>query len=394
LVKGTAMSDQPAVSFDDVAKLIGVTEPRDCGTATQLKGKTILFDGYGSLARPVSEALGRRGVSRFILTDPKTYSPESVSTQCASHEVGRLKVDVGAEQLQALGADVISFARDIHSVPEGVVPPQAIVITSVDNRRADIVSNRRAARMATRLIKLNVEPELGVAAVRAYDFRHQARPCVECQFGSHHYAAQRHPKSCDGSIDGRRTNSPRWLSQAAAHLAVLAALDLAADGAAAHKWVAHEWQYFPKTNAVSQSQLLPNRQCRWDHTSRWRNVVRLSKGPDSISLRELLHAADVAVDPRVKIRFCQQVALRGRCTNCRADVTVVRWIADLQATVGTCPSCEGSLTSIPFSVFGATSVEPLLTVLDQPLADWGVERFAAIEISRDKRCTTFLVDGT
>jgi hypothetical protein len=279
-------------------------------------------------------------------------------------------------------------------VPEGVIAPGAIVITSVDNRRADIVSNRRAARMGARLIKLNVEPALGVAAVRAYDFRQATPLCVECQFGDGHYAAQRHPKSCDGSVDGRRTNSPRWLSQAAAQIGVLATLDLAADGDGARDWLGHERQYFAQTGAVSRSQLVAKQACRWNHQRRWQNLVRLVHGAESISLRDLLDAAELAADPRVKIRFCQQLALRGRCSNCRADAGVVRWIADLQSAVGACPSCGGPLHSIPFSVFSTTSVEPLHGVLDLPLAEWGVERFAVLEMNRDDRRATFVVGGT
>jgi hypothetical protein len=388
------MSHVEAVSLEAVARLFGRTELADSDAAAALAGTTLLFDGYGSIARPKGEDLARRGAARFVLADPKSYVAASVSSQCTSDEVGRLKADVGAERLRALGAEVTAFARDIWCIPEGVVAQNAIVITTVDNRRADIVSNRRAARMGARLIKVNVEPALEVATVRAYDFRQQTRLCVECQFNGHHYAAQRHPKSCDGAIDARRTNSPRWLSQAAAQLGVLATLDLAADGPAANQWVAHEWQYFPRTGVVVRSCLEPKPACRWDHDRRWRNLVRLREGADSISLRELCRAAGVVVDARVKIRFCQQVAMRGRCVNCRTDVSVVRWFTDLQAPVGTCPSCGSLLSAVPFAVFSTTSLEPLLMVLDEPLAQWGLERFAVIELTRDDRCTTFVVGGT
>jgi hypothetical protein len=387
------MTQEHDASIADVANRIGSNAPSRDVTAKILEDKTFILDGLGSIGRPVAEGLASYGARRFVLIDPKVYAPESVTSQCQPEEIGKLKVDVGSDRLRGLGADVISFPRDISTVPEGVISSDAIVITSVDNRRADIVSNRRAARMRSRLIKLNVEPPFEVASARAYDFRESTGVCVECQFGGHHYAAQRHPKSCDGSQGERRTNSPRWLSMAAAQLGVLAAIDMAADGIATQHWLARERQYFPKADALTTSQLLPKRKCRWDHSRRWRNIVRLAEAADAVSLRSLLDAAEVEIGPRAKIRFCQQVALRGRCSNCRSDISVVRWLADVQACMGACPCCGSPITPVPFSVFGATSIEPLLSVLDQPLADWGVERFSLIEISENGRSTTFVVGG-
>lgn len=382
------------LSLERLAELFGRTHAAHFDAATPLKKTTVVLDGYGSIARPMSEELARRGARRFVLIDPKVYVPESVASQCTADEVGRLKVEIGAERLRQLAADVTTFAQDIQSVPEGVVKPDAIVVTSVDNRRADIVSNRRAVRMGTRLIKVNLEPSFEVATVRAFDFCRETRLCVECQFSDRHYAAQRHPKSCDGSIDGRRTNSPRWLSQSAAQLGALAALDLAAGGSEADDWLDHEWQYAPRSGVVRDSRLEANRNCRCDHTLRWQNIVRTHEDVDEISLHDLFQAAELVVDVRVKIRLCQQVALRGRCGSCRSDFAVVRWFADLQAPVGGCPNCGGPLLPVPFAVFSATSLEPLLTVLDQPLGQWGVARFAVIELTRGDRCTTFVVGGT
>lgn len=379
------------VPFPAMAGLFGREELGHAEAGTWPGGTAVVLDGYGSIARPLSEALAMRGAPHFAITDPKSYVAQSVQSQCESQDVGRLKVDVGSERLRALGADVASYPRDIDCVPAGVVAPGSIVITTVDNRRADIVSNRRAARMGARLIKINVEPKLGVAAVRAYDFRRETGTCVECQFSDYHYA-HRHPQSCDGSTDTRRTNSPRWLSMAAARLGALVALDLAADdGSAAQQWIGHEWQYVPQTGLVRGSQLGPNPNCRWDHAARWDNVVRLSDSTAALSLRGLCQAADLAVAGRTAIRFCQQVALRGRCRNCCRDLPVVRWISDLQSPVGTCPECDGPVLAIPFAVFRATPLESLWTVLDSPLSDWGVEPLAVIGLSRHDRRTTFVV---
>lgn len=382
-------------SFESFAQQLDCADAIGRDHATILTNVTFVMDGWGAVARPLSEQLASLGARRFLLTDPKQYVPRSVGTQCREDEVGRLKVAVGADRLRQLGAEVISFAQDIKTVPAGVVAPHSIVITSVDNRRADIVSNRRAARMGARFLKVNVEPSPGieVAAVRSYNFRQNSAPCVECQFTASHYAAQRHPQSCDGSSDGRRTNSPTWLSRAAAQLGLLAALDLAADGAGAERWFNHERQYFPQTGHVCDSRLQPKADCRFDHTLRWPKVTQLPAMPADLSLRDLLQMAEMAIDTRVQIRFCQQLALRGRCDKCRKDFSIVRWFADLRAAVGSCPSCDGALLPIPFAAFSVTSLEPLLTVLEQPLSHWGVPRFALIELAHDERCEAFVVGG-
>jgi hypothetical protein len=101
----------------------------------------------------------------------------------------------------------------------------------------------------------------------------------------------------------------------------------------------------------------------------------------------------MTVDMRVKVRFCQMLALRGRCTTCRNDFSVVRWFSDLEAPIGPCPRCAGTLSPLPFAAFSVASLEPLLTVLEQPLDQWGVPAFAVIELTRDEQCTTFVVGG-
>jgi hypothetical protein len=172
------------------------------------------------------------------------------------------------------------------------------------------------------------------------------------------------------------------------------ALDLAADNSAASAWFGQEWQYCHTTRTVRASRLEPKRNCRWDHTRRWQNVVRLSEDEATLTLRELFWAAGIALDARARIRFCQQIALRGRCVHCHAAASVLRWITDPHAPVATCDACAGAVYPVPFTIFSETSLEPLLNVLDQPLNQWGVERFAVFEISRGGRCVTFVVGAS
>lgn len=379
-----------STSIDAVAKRLGLGAWPSHDVAARLRGAQIVCDGYGSIARPASELLAARGARRFLLIDPKRYRAASADSQCEPDEVGCLKVDVGAERLRALGAEVTTYKRDLFAVPEGVIDRRSIVITSVDNRRADIGSNRRAARIGARVLKVNVEPAYDVAAVRAYDFRRETTLCVECQFAEHHYLAQRHPKSCDGAGDGRRTNSPRWLSQAAASMAAIATMDLACDESAAARWFGRQWQYFPQTGLVSTSRLTPKAVCRWDHARRWQDPVTLGAEEGSISLGELFKRSGVAPEPDAAVRFCQRVALAGSCADCHRKARLVRWVAD-ETAMARCESCGGRVHADAFWSFEELPLELLLAVFDRPLGDWGVEGGAVIELAGRERRQAFVV---
>jgi hypothetical protein len=180
------------------------------------------------------------------------------------------------------------------------------------------------------------------------------------------------------------------LSQTAAALAAVAAVDVACDQAAATRWMGRQWQYYPASGELSKAELMPRETCRWDHARRWRNPARISGGTNSIGLRDLFAEARVAVDLHARIRFCQRVALRGRCRDCQRNVGIVRWFAD-QGAVGQCADCGGPVYGIAFWTFEELSVEPLLAVLDRPLSEWGVEAGAVIEIARHDRRQAFIV---
>ncbi len=143
-------------------------QPFSGGRRQFLSGVSITMVGVGSLARPFAELAVRRGADHFRLIDLKRYKPASVENQCLPNEVGQLKVDAVGQRLEELGARVETFPVDVFRVPDGVVEPGGVVISSVDNWRGFIGANRLAMRMNARLLKLNVEPKLHCAAVRAY----------------------------------------------------------------------------------------------------------------------------------------------------------------------------------------------------------------------------------
>lgn len=383
------MSDKPA-TIEALARLLDCDFPSLVRRAEAGKQRVVM-DGYGSIARPLADVLQNSGVRRFVLCDPKEYSQRSVASQCEADEVERRKAEVGMERLAAAGAQVAAYPRDLYEVPDGIVDPDTLVIASLDNPRATMGSSRRTVRMGGRMLKVNIEPAFETVAVRAYDYRHGCPLCVECQFGQHHYQNQRHPKSCDGPGDGRATNSPRWLSQAAANMGALAALEILTDDRLAKRWFGHEWNINFATQQVQRSQLMPKKNCRWSHTRRWRNVERLNAGVNEICLGELVKASAGRLDGKTHLNFCQRVALRGRCTHCHQDSDQPRWMFDLETDMHACDQCGHGVRASSFWAFDHLPARHLLPVMERPLSDWGVEPRAVINVTRGERETTFVV---
>ena len=376
-------------SFATLARRFGVADSPKPQQAI-LASMRVELAGFGSIARPTAEMLYGLGARTFTLIDPKVYHARSTASQCHAIEVGRKKVDVGRERLQ--DAQVATYACDIDSVPDGTIDRETVIIASFDNRRADIAANRRAVRMGARLLKMNIEPSVPTVALRVYDYRGPVRMCAECQFSDRHYATQRHPKSCDGPGPGRRTNSPRWLSQMAGYLGALVVCELT-HPESMHRWASHEWQYQVKTDQIVTSELVPNTNCRCDHAGRWQNVERLQMGPSSMRLVDMIPCRGNRDLRQTQLRFCQNVALRGRCEVCGYETFGVRWISDLDAPMSVCRECGDRVRAIPFWTYSQINADRLRPVLDLPLAEWGVAEHAVLEITRDDRTRTYVVGG-
>jgi hypothetical protein len=347
------------------------------------------FVGWGSVGRPLGEALAEYGALDFTLIDPKSYLPKSVVSQCTADEIGMLKVEAGRRSLAASVARVRTYARDVFTVADGVVRPNSVVIVSADNARAAIGANRMAARMGCMLLKVNVEPEYAVVAVRAYDFRRPSLFCAECQLSDAHYQRQTHPQSCDGTGE-RPTSSPRVLSQAAGEIGATAALALL-DESKATRWLNAETQFFAKTAEAVRSQLAPKPACRWDHQERWWPLERLSCAPHEIRLADLLRSAGVAPGGAAQASFCQRVALRSRCEQCCRELASPRWFTDWESGAGPCPHCKGRLQAVPFFARREVSLEDLAPVLNEPLATWGVASGAVIQVGHAGTRRAFVV---
>jgi hypothetical protein len=381
--------------IEKLAAHLGGRLPSDDRVREALSRIRLVFAGFGSIARPMSGAIVARGARDLTIVDPKSYVERSVHSQCDQPEVGRAKVDVGARQLRCLGANVRAFERDLYDVPDGIVDCETLVVATVDNRRGDIGANRLASRMGARLLKINIEPELGTVTARAYDFRHATSMCGECQFGDRHYETQRHPRSCDGAVEGRSTNSPRWLSRAAANFGLLAAIELALDAETAHRWFGCEWQFRVDAVSFERSLLSSRPDCRWDHSRRWPAVERIAQGPALVTLADLFGTRVAEFGSGTRIRFCHSVALSGVCRQCGRHTNLVRWTchSDPQAAVGECRHCGGGVVAPGFWKFSELEPRRLAAVWDSPLADWGVEPFAVLSLYSDDQAHTFVINA-
>jgi hypothetical protein len=366
-------------------------QPFSGGRRQFLSGVSITMVGVGSLARPFAELAVRRGADHFRLIDLKRYKPASVENQCLPNEVGQLKVDAVGQRLEELGARVETFPVDVFRVPDGVVEPGGVVISSVDNWRGFIGANRLAMRMNARLLKLNVEPKLHCAAVRAYSLGAGASLCGEDQMDDRHYADQLHPRSCDAPTAGRRTASSPKLCKAAARLG-LVALHRMVTG---HEedWNGWQWQYLQDTGRVLQSKLVPNSHCRCDHAIGWHNLSRVPGQPANLTLRGLFKRSRMPITGESRVRFCQRVALRARCGGCFHESDQLRWVNDVDATVALCDRCGEPVHAIPFWTYHEVTCEQLASVVNDPLAKWGVPSLAVIEVSNQSRRRAFVVPG-
>ncbi len=358
-----------------------------------LAGARLTLVGLGSLGRPLAIEAALRGAREFNLVDLHRYKLSSVENQCQPDEVGQLKVDVVARMLRSMGAQVKVYAQDVFRVPDGVVGDGGIVVSSVDNGRAFIGANRLALRMRARLLKLNVEPKMHCAAVRAYDLGPNTSLCGEDQMDDRHYDDQLHPRSCDAETRERPTASPRDLCDAAARLGIVALHRMQSQRTSVDQWHGWQWQYMRDSGRLLASSLDPLVNCRCDHGDHWRSLTRLAQTPEAITLRELAARYGIATTSECRIRFCQQVATRCRCVACQAEFERLRWVDDVDAPVGQCSHCGGILRAVPFWTFRRVAWPQLAPIAHLPLAQWGVAPHAVLEFSGPGFLRTFVTSG-
>ena len=353
-------------------------------------GASVVLVGAGAVGRPLIRGLAQLGLRRAVIVDPKRYRERSVHSQCRPEEVGRLKAEVVAEELLALGVQAVALPRDIEHVPPGYFE-NSLVIVSVDNRRAEILTNRQAGRMRRPLLKANIEPLFLTASLRFYDFSHApTEVCLECQMSDAHYADQHHPLSCDGEGAARPTASPRPLCELAANAgALIAAQILGSPHYWANNWRNRQWQANLLGGQSQVSGLPPKLNCRWDHSACWNNLIRFDRPLDQLTLAELIFATGMAVE-RAYIKLSTQATTRVRCNACGASQRLLRTICRLDDELGRC-DCGGALCATPFYCFDHLAADDLAPWLDWPLSMCGVERLSVVSVADDNRESSFLL---
>ena len=335
----------------------------------------------------------RLGVRRFTLVDPKLYSSASVGQQCDRQEVDQHKVDVVARELTQAGAHVRTYAADLFDIPDGVVDADTIVLLSVDNRRAEVGANHLATRMDAPVVKINVEPKYGIAAVRTFHPHGSADVCLECNFTERQYQQQRHPRSCDGGSSARDTASSLALARAAAGLGGVVFLGLL-NPERRSQWLGLEIQFSSKTLETRRSRLQPNPRCRWQHDHQWPLLRRLEQEPAQISVAQLVRRAERKTGQRVeRLRFCHPVAVAGRCDACGTPQCAMRWVPHADATIDRCQHCQQPVRPVPFEMHRELDRDQLLPICDLPLDTWGVPPLAVIELLGRGSIGTYVLGG-
>jgi molybdopterin/thiamine biosynthesis adenylyltransferase len=351
---------------------------------------SVVLVGAGAVGRPLVRGLAQLGLHRAVIVDPKRYREQSIHSQCQPEEVGRLKAEVVAEELATLGVQAVAFPRDVEHVPPGYFE-NALVIVSVDNRRAEILTNRQAGRMRRPLLKANIEPLFLTASLRFYDFSHAPTAvCLECQMSDAHYADQHHPLSCDGDGAGRPTASPRPLCDLAANAGALVASQiLGSPHYWAKDWRNRQWQANLLGGQTQLSVLPPKANCRCDHAHCWQNIVRLDRPLDQLTLAELILAAGFAED-RTLVRLSGLATTRLRCDACGLMQRMLRSLQRLDDELGRC-NCGGAVRAVPFFCGDQFVAADLAPWLDVPLSDCGIEPQSVVALAEGNREISYLL---
>lgn len=147
----------------------------------EVTGRGVLLVGAGGLGSPVLSVLARSGVGRFTLVDDDVVEASNLQRQTLFGEahVGRLKVEVAAEQLRARGASV-------ETVVDRLVPDNALELVRGHALVVEGADNFATKFLAADAAKLAGVPIVQAGAVRFSGWALASLPdggaCLRCIF--------------------------------------------------------------------------------------------------------------------------------------------------------------------------------------------------------------------
>jgi adenylyltransferase/sulfurtransferase len=121
------------------------------GGQARLAAAAVLVVGAGGLGVPVLQYLAAAGVGRLVIVDGDRVEPSNLHRQplYGVADVGRPKVEVAAERLEALNVDVTVEPRAVHATPDNVdalVRSCDLVVECTDNFRAKFLVSDAVVR--------------------------------------------------------------------------------------------------------------------------------------------------------------------------------------------------------------------------------------------------------
>ena len=222
-------------------------------------------------------------VRTIYLVDPDAYEPHNVGAQSIRPaDVGRLKVDVGAEVLRTIAPEVnlCTFAERVQSVPLGVLAACDLVVTCLDSKLVRLCVNRIAQRISKPLIDAGVRGDGLLARVSVLPGARDGA-CLECGWTPSAYIKPGYRQHC---VTAEATNSPSYLGALIASYQAMESRKLLT-GCCADP-MGYQVLLDLTHHTLSHTKLFRTGGCRCDHTA-W-DIERINPGPDQLTLGEVL----------------------------------------------------------------------------------------------------------
>lgn len=311
-------------------------------TLKRTNKSVVVIGAGGNIGSHLVPHLGRMPeVARVTLIDRDVYEPANLLTQdITPRDVGRQKAVVQARRLSCINAAlrVTAIPQAVERVPLGRLRAD-VILACLDSRRARQYVNQAAWRLGAMWIDAGVEAGGLLARVNVYAPGDE-RPCLECAWDEHDYAALEQSYPCLGFVEQTfQTNAPSSLGALAASLQAiecgkvlsgkleqLAVSQQVLINAAQHKHYVTTYRRNPD--------------CRFGHET-W-SIERLCRQPQDVSVRQALEllGQDSVVKGQTGLRVDGDPFVRKlSCAGCGETKELLRLQSRLRPAERTCASC-------------------------------------------------------